>query len=260
MGSLDGETVLVTGASRGLGREMALRFAAEGADVALLARDEDDLAAVAGEVAGGRQGARSAAGRADDDAESLVLPADVTDRDAVEAAVSAAEERFDGVDTLVNNAGIGQLSIHDEGRPLVEVTDEDWHRILAVNLTGVFHCTRAVLPGMVERGRGNVVNVTSSLGTTAAAGWAPYVASKHGLEGLTKTVALEYDDAGVNVNALDPGGRVATAFWDHLADDERDDVAPADVMNDAAVLLAAQGPDGVTGESRDAAGWEATLG
>ncbi|MEF8868012.1 MAG: SDR family oxidoreductase [Haloarculaceae archaeon] len=244
MTELDGEVVVVTGANRGLGREMSLRYAREGARVVLVARTASELEAVAEEAEG----------------ETLVAPADVTDAAAVEAAVESALDAFGRVDTLVNNAGIGLLSLEDGGRPTHEITEERWRQVIDVNLTGVFLCSRAVLPHMLDRGRGNVVNISSGLGRYAAPGFAPYNASKHGLEGLTKTMALDYEDDGVNVNALDPGGRVNTAFWDHLPDDERAEILQPDVMNEAAVLLAAQGPDGVTGESMNAADWEERLG
>jgi 3-oxoacyl-[acyl-carrier protein] reductase len=244
MTELDGEVVVVTGANRGLGREMSLRFAGEGARVALVARTESELEAVAGEAAG----------------ETLVAPADVTDSTGVESAIEATLDAFGGVDTLVNNAGIGLLSLEDGGRPTHEIPEERWRQVIDVNLTGVFLCSKAALPHMLERGRGNVINISSGLGRYAAPGYAPYNASKHGLEGLTKTMALDYEDAGVNVNALDPGGRVDTAFWDHLPESERAGILGPDVMNDAAVMLAAQGPGGVTGESMDAADWEARLG
>ncbi|MEF8876401.1 MAG: SDR family oxidoreductase [Haloarculaceae archaeon] len=244
MTELDGEVVVVTGANRGLGREMSLRYAREGARVVLVARTASELEAVAEEAEG----------------ETLVAPADVTDAAAVEGAVESALDAFGRVDTLVNNAGIGLLSLEDGGRPTHEITEERWRQVIDVNLTGVFLCSRAVLPHMLDRGRGNVVNISSGLGRYAAPGFAPYNASKHGLEGLTKTMALDYEDDGVNVNALDPGGRVNTAFWDHLPDDERAEILQPDVMNEAAVLLAAQGPDGVTGESMNAADWEERLG
>lgn len=244
MARLDGEVVVVTGASRGLGEEMSLAFAREGARVVLVARDRSALEEVAARAAG----------------ETLVAPADVTDSERVHGVVGEAVDAFGRVDTLVNNAGVGLLSLEDGGRPLAEIPDERWRHVLAVNLTGVFYCSKAVLPGMVERGRGNVVNVSSGLGRYAAPGFAPYVASKFGLEGLTRTAALDYEDDGVNVNALDPGGRVNTAFWDHLPDGERRSLLQPDVMNEAAVLLAAQGPDGVTGESMAADEWEDRLG
>jgi len=244
MTELDGDVVVVTGANRGLGREMSLRFAREGARVTLVARTESELEAVAEEA----------------EAETLVAPADVTDSAQVESVIEATLDAFGRVDTLVNNAGIGLLSLEDGGRPTHDVPEERWRQVLDVNLTGVFLCSKAALPHMLERGRGNVISISSGLGRYAAPGYAPYNASKHGLEGLTKTMALDYEDAGVNVNALDPGGRVDTAFWDHLPDEERSEILQPDVMNDAAVLLAAQGPGGVTGESMEAADWEARLG
>ena len=244
MSELDGEVVVVTGANRGLGREMSLRFAREGARVVLVARTEVELEAVAEEC----------------EAETLVAPADVTDSTEVEGVVEATLDAFGRVDTLVNNAGIGLLSLDDGGRPSHEVSEERWRQVIDVNLTGVFLCSKAALPHMLERGSGNVINISSGLGRYAAPGYAPYNSSKHGLEGLTKTMALDYEDAGINVNALDPGGRVDTAFWDHLPDEERAEILRPDVMNDAAVLLAAQGSEGVTGESMDAADWEERLG
>ncbi|WP_276259087.1 SDR family NAD(P)-dependent oxidoreductase [Haloglomus litoreum] len=244
MDRLDGERIVVTGASAGLGRQMALRYSDEGARVALSSRSEDDLAAVAAEAAG----------------ETLVLPTDVTDPEQVASTVDAVVDAWDGVDTLVNNAGIGLLSLYGEGRPLHEIDAEDWRRIIDVNLHGVFHCTKAVVPHMLDAGRGNLINISSGLGRYAAPGYAPYNTSKHGLEGLNKTLALDYEDTGINSNCLDPGGRVATGFWDHLPADEQAEILPADVMNEAAVLLAEQGPDGVSGESMPAEEWEARLG
>jgi len=247
MTALAGERIVVTGASRGLGRSMAERFVREGGRVALVSRSRDRLDAVA-------------AGLADEPGETLVVTADVRDADDVDAAVSETVDAFGGVDTLVNNAAVGLLSLADQGKRLAEVTPEEWDRIIETNLTGVYLFSRAVLPRMVEQGRGNVVNVSSGLGRRAAPTFGPYVASKFGLEGLTESVAMEYEDDGVNVNAVDPGGRVNTGFWDHLPDDERRSIRQADVMDDAAVLLAAQGEDGVTGESMDVDDWEARLG
>ncbi len=244
MSRLEGERIVVTGASKGLGKSMALRYAEEGARVGLLSRSEKDLESVAKEAPG----------------ETLVLPADVTDAGEVNAAIERMAEEWGGVDTLVNNAGIGLLTLYDEGKSLHEIPDEDWEYIMDVNVHGVFYCTKAVIPHMLDQGRGNVVNISSGWGRYASPGYAPYITSKHGIEGLNKTAALDYEDAGINANCLDPGGRVATGFWSHLPDEEQAEILDEDVMDEAAVLLAAQGPDGVSGESMPAEEWEERLG
>ncbi|NUC73512.1 SDR family oxidoreductase [Haloterrigena sp. SYSU A558-1] len=244
MPALADDVIVVTGASRGLGRAMVERFSDEGARVVLTARDEERMDEIATDLPG----------------ESLVVPADVRDADAVERAVARTIEEFDRVDTLVNNAGVSLLGMYDGRNRLEEISEEDWDTVLEVNLKGVFLFTRAVLPHMYERESGNIVNVSSGLGRHSIAGAGPYVSSKWGLEGLTRTTALEAEDRGVNANAVDPGGRVDTAIWDHLPDDEREEILDPDVMNDAAVLLAAQGPDGVSGESMPAEEWEQRLG
>ena len=244
MPALEDEVVVVTGASRGLGRSMVERFSGEGARVTLTARDEDLLEEVVADLPG----------------ESLVVPADVRDADAVERVVERTVERFGRIDTLVNNAGVSLLGLQDSRKRLVDVAESEWDTVLDINLKGTFLFTRAALPHMFERGRGNVINVSSGLGRRAIAGAGPYVSSKWGLEGLTRVTALEGAEGGVNANALDPGGRVDTDIWAHLPDEERAGILPPDVMDEAAVLLAAQGPDGVTGASMTAEGWEERLG
>ena len=243
MGRLDDEVVIVTGASRGLGKSVTERLSEEGARVVLTARDEERLRAVADELP----------------TESLVAPADVRDRAAVRDVVDATMETFGRVDTLVNNAGVSSLSINDERRPIGEITEEEWDLILDVNLKGVFLITQAVLPHMYDQESGNVVNVSSGLGRYATEGAAAYVSSKWGLEGFTRVVALEGEDHGVNANSLDPGGRVNTDIWGHLPEEERNEILQPDVMDEAAVLLAEQGPGGVSGETHTAAEWEDVL-
>lgn len=243
MSQLDTETVIVTGASRGLGAAMATRFAGDGANVVLTARSESDLEAVAGEANG----------------DTLVVPADVTDETDVQAVVDATVAEFGTVTGLVNNAGIGLLTLYDEGSVLHEVDTEDFRQIMEVNVTGVFLFSKHTVPELIAAGRGNVVNISSGLGRHARARWGPYVASKWALEGVTRTQAAELDEHGINVNALDPGGRVETGFWDHLPESERSTIPDPDVMNDAATALLAQGPDGVTGESMPADEWERRL-
>ena len=244
MTTLDDETVIVTGASRGLGASMAKRFAREGANVVLTARSEADLEAVA----------------EDADGETLVAPADATDEDAVAGVVEATVAEYGTVSGLVNNAGIGQLTMYDELRPLHEVDADDFREILDVNVTGVFLFSKYAALPMIDAGRGAIVNISSGLGRRGAAGWGPYVASKWAVEGMTRTQAEELDEHGVTVNALDPGGRVETRFWDHLPEGERAEILDPDVMDEAATLLLAQGAGGVNGESLPADEWEQRLG
>ncbi|OLZ40930.1 dehydrogenase [Natrinema saccharevitans] len=245
MTTLNDETIIVTGASKGLGRSMALALSDRGANVVLTARSEADLEAVADEAAD----------------ETLVAPADVREADDVDRVVDATLERFGRVDTLINNAGVSGLSFGEERRSLVETDEEEWDTIMDVNVKGVSLFTKRVLEAMLgaNQDSGNVVNVSSGLGRYAIPDAAAYITSKWGLEGFTQAVALEVEDEGINVNAIDPGGRVNTRIWEHLPDDEREEILQPDVMDDAAALLAAQGSDGVTGESMTAEEWEDRL-
>jgi NADP-dependent 3-hydroxy acid dehydrogenase YdfG len=179
-------TALVTGASRGIGRAVVLRLAATHHIIAA-ARSAGDLDALAAEV-------RAGGGRC----EALAL--DVADAAAVAATLAGRE-----VDVLVNNAGVGVL------KPLLELTPEEWHTMVNVNLNALYHVTRAVLPGMVERGRGHVVIVGSIAGRSAFVGGAGYAATKHAAMGFAESLMLEVRDAGVKVSIVNPGS-VSTSF------------------------------------------------
>ncbi len=244
MSALENETVIVTGASRGLGASMAQRFARDGANVVLTARSETELEAVSAEAGGS----------------TLVVPADVTAERAVRDVVTSAVDTFGSVTGLVNNAGTGLLTMHDELSVFHEVETADFRQILDVNVTGVYLFSKYAVPEMIAAGGGNLVNISSSLGRRGAAGWGPYVASKWAVEGITRTQADELEEHGINVNALDPGGRVETGFWDHLPESERASILDPDVMDQAATRLLAQEPGGVTGESKTASEWEQVLG
>lgn len=181
-----GPTALITGASRGIGRAIAMRLAATHRIVAA-ARDEATLAALVREiVAGGGE------------AEAIVM--DVADPASVERALAGRD-----CDVLVNNAGVGVL------KPLLELTPAEWHRMIDVNVNALFHVTRAVLPGMVARGRGHVVIVGSIAGRSAFVGGAGYATTKHAVMGFAENLMLEVRDAGVKVSVVSPGS-VATAF------------------------------------------------
>jgi 3-oxoacyl-[acyl-carrier protein] reductase len=187
MEKLLGKVAIVTGGARGIGGEIAAAFAAEGADVA--------IADVLGEdVAEPVLSAIAAAGR-----RSLLVPTDVSDEQQVRAMVDTVYRELGDVDVLVNDAGtFGQFFFH-------ELPVEEWDRVLGVNLRGVFLCTRFVLPRMLERGRGNVINVASQLGQIGGVEMVHYSASKAGVIGFTKALAREVSTKGIRVNAIAPG-------------------------------------------------------
>ncbi len=181
---LTGRTALVTGASRGIGRAIALRLAAEGAAVALL--DVRETGAAVEEV-------RAAGGRA------LGFQVDITDPAAVEAVVAETVRSWGKVDILVNNAGVIARGT------LLDLTPEAWKRVLEVNVNGTFHCCRAVVPQMIARGYGRILNITSVAGKTGDVTAAPaYGTSKGALNALTKSLARQLAAHGITVNAIAP--------------------------------------------------------
>ena len=186
-GKLEGKVAVVTGGARGIGGEIATAFAAEGTDV------------VIADVLGAEVAAPVLASIADAGRRSLLLQADVSDEQQVRAMVEAALAEFGQIDILVNDAGVvGQVAF-------TELEVSEWDRVMAVNLRGVFLCTRFVLPGMLERGRGKIINVASQLGQIGGVEMVHYSASKAGVIGLTKALAREVSGRGVQVNAIAPG-------------------------------------------------------
>jgi len=188
-----GRTALVTGASSGIGRLLALRLAQEGARVALVARRKDELEAVAAEI-------RARSG------EALVLPCDVADSSQVAATASLALERFGAIDILVNNAGYGGQ------RTFLEWDLEDMERIMRVNYFGALYFTKALLPQMVERKRGWLVFISSVTGRIASPEKTAYAATKFAMTGFAEALSLEVEDAGVHLLTVYPGA-VHTPFF-----------------------------------------------
>jgi NAD(P)-dependent dehydrogenase (short-subunit alcohol dehydrogenase family) len=179
---------LITGGGRGIGRSIALAYAREGADIVVAARTLQQVEDVAKEISEAFN------------TKALALTCDVSDLTSVEQMFAKAHEAFGrGADILVNNAGIA------ESAPLLKTDNDHWRRHLEINLSGTFYCMRAALGSMVESGWGRIINIASIAGKTGAPYIAAYAASKHGILGLTRSVALEVATKGVTVNAICPG-------------------------------------------------------
>ena len=183
---LDGKVAVITGASKGLGKAMALALGAAGANIALVARDADQLNGV-------KQELENLGGQA------KVFPTDLLDEEQIQTLEKNVMETFGGVHILINNAGINLR------KPLVEFTLEEWHRVLDTNLTSVFLLCRSFVPHMKGRGYGRVINMASSMSRVSLPGRSAYSASKTALLGLTRALALELADEGITVNAISPG-------------------------------------------------------
>lgn len=237
--SLEGKTAIVTGASRGIGKAIALGFARAGADVAVAARSEADLKSLANEIEDvGRR--------------ALVIPTDVTQRDQLERLVEQTVSELGGLDILVNNAGGTKFMA-----PIVTLRPEGWDKAMALNLDAVFHATQLAAQKMVELGGGSIVQISSVAGIMGTPGLSFYSAAKGAVRLLSQSVAKELAESNVRVNSISPGW-VATDLNSNLRDDAATekfviDMVPmkrwgkAEDIVGAAIYLASEASSFVTG-------------
>ncbi len=235
--SLNGKIALVTGAAQGIGRDIALALATDGADVAICDVNLEAAQKTAGDI--------EAKGR-----KSLALKANVAASAEVTAMIDQVVEKFGRLDILVNNAGITRDGL------ILRMKDEDWDLVLDINLKGSFLCTKAALKYMSKQRGGTIINIASIVGAMGNAGQANYVASKAGLIGLTKTIAREYANRGITANAVAPGF-IDTAMTQSLSENVRAELAkqipmgklgtPEDVAN-AVRFLASPWASYITGQ------------
>jgi len=198
---LENKVAIVTGGNRGIGAATTRLLAREGAAVTIAARDRESGVSLAEEV-------RQSGGRA------IFVPCDVGRKDDVGAMVAATVDAFGGIDILVNNAGVGS------GAPLLETDEALWDEVMRINLKGHFLCATAVVPHMVARGGGAIVNTSSILACSALPTSAAYTASKAAILGLTRAMALEWGPLGIRVNCILPGSTDTAMLWGDLP--ERD--------------------------------------
>jgi NADP-dependent 3-hydroxy acid dehydrogenase YdfG len=215
--SISGQTAVVSGGSRGIGAAIAARLAEMGAQTAVLGRDREALAAVAGRITAGGGSCRA-------------MVCDLEN----EAEVQLVARQLPPAAILVNCAGVGLM-----GRPLLECTSEDWERVINTNLRGVFYAVRAFAPAMVESGGGHIVNISSLAGKNPLPGGAIYAASKWGLNGLSYSLAEEMRAYNVRVSVICPGS-VNTAFSSQDADKASRMLKPEDVAHAVAMLVTQQ--------------------
>jgi len=235
--NLTGKIALVTGAAQGIGRDIALALAVDGADVAICDINLEAAQKTAMDI--------ESHGR-----KSLALKADVAASNEVTAIFEQIISKFGKIDLLVNNAGITRDGL------ILRMKDEDWDLVLSINLKGAFLCAKAALKYMTKQRSGSIINIASIVGAMGNAGQANYVASKAGLIGLTKTIAREYANRGITANAVAPGF-IDTAMTQALSDDVRAGLAkqipmgklgtPEDVAN-AVRFLASPWASYITGQ------------
>lgn len=235
---LKDKVLVVTGAARGIGREIAIRFAQEGADVAAWDVETNEMESLKAEIEG--RGRRF-----------LGLQVDVSDFDTVKTSVENVLDGFSRIDILINNAGITRDNL------LIRMSDADWDSVIEVNLKGVFNCTKAVSRVMLKQKSGRIINISSVIGIFGNAGQSNYAASKGGIISFTKSIAKELAPRGITVNAIAPGF-IDTGMTQSLADEVKEKylqsiplrrMGTGEDVAEAAVFLASERASYITGET-----------
>lgn len=201
MFDLTGKRALVTGASGGIGREIAKALASAGAEIALSGTRVGALEDTAAEISGKKH----------------ILPCNLSDLDAVDRLVGQASDAMGGVDILINNAGVTRDNL------FMRMKDEEWDEVIAINLTAAFHLTRSVLRGMMKQRAGRIIGITSVVGVVGNPGQGNYAASKAGLIGMSKSLAYEVASRNITVNTIAPGF-IGSAMTDDLNDKQRESI------------------------------------
>ena len=226
---LEGRTAIVTGASRGIGRCIARTLAGEGMNVVLAARTEEDLEEV-------KQTIDAESPPSGEVPRALAVPTDVTREESVKNLVSQVKEVYDGLDVVVNNAGVATK------KPLAETTTEEWNRTMAVNARGPFLMCRECLPLLRASDRPFIINVASVVAIKAYYNQGAYTASKHALRGMTRVLAQEYEEEGIRVHEISPGGVATEMVLQTRPDlDESVLMQPQDIADIAVFLLTREG-------------------
>ena len=231
---LEGKAALITGASRGIGRGIAEAFAREGASVFLCARGEGALreAARTIEAMGAPVGYRTA---------------DVSHPEDAELLVASALERFPDLEILVNNA-----SILGRRAPLAELDVETWDEVIRVNTSSLFYVTRPLIPHLISRGGGSIINVSSSVGRKGKPNWGAYAVSKFGLEGFTQVLAAELEPSGVRVNSVNPGATRTDMRAEAYPEEDPLSLPTPEDIAEIFVRLASDESGSVTGQTFEA--------
>ena len=225
---MEGKVALVTGASQGLGKALALAYAGEGAKVVVNSRSEESIRPVAEEIEG--QGA-----------EVLAVAADVSEAGDVQKLVDAAVEKFGRIGVLVNNAGVLGPRVE-----ILEFPEDEWRKVIDANLTGPYLVSKAVIPHMPDGS--SIINVVSGVSVEGRAEWGAYSVSKFGIEGLTQILAAELEERGIRVNAVDPGGmRTDMRAAAYPEEDPSTKITPEENTG-VFLYLASEESQGVTGE------------